>query len=162
MGKLLLVILSLFFPFHASASDETRYVQQLIELTEKGDSEAQFALALIHEYGNQGITRDPEKSATLLLQAGKAGIPGACLYLGLKYENGNGVKRSQTEAARWYSCAAEKNWAMAQFHLARLYEKGEGVEENKDMAITWYGLAAEQGYPGAQEAVGRLNRHIKK
>ncbi len=132
------------------------YVQQLQELAAQGDGESQFALALLHEYGEQGVARDPEQALSWFLQAGKAGIPAACLYLGIKYENGSGVSRDLEAAARWYCCAAKKGWAMAQFLLAELYRKGKGVREDKTLALAWYGLAEEQGYPGAKEAMVQL------
>lgn len=156
MGKLLLLILVLVAPVHVCAAYESSYVQQLRGLAVQGDGESQFALALLYEHGDQGVTRDPEQAAALFLKAGKAGIAGACLYLGIKYENGSGVVKNQAEAARWYCCAATKNWAMAQFFLAGLYEKGKGVDKDKIKALAWYGLAEEQGYPGAREAMTRL------
>jgi len=156
MGKLLLLILALFAPLNVLAAHETSYVIQLRGLAGQGDGESLFALALLYEHGDQGVTRDPEQAAALFLQAGKAGIPGACLYLGIKYENGNGVVENQAEAVRWYCCAATKDWAMAQFFLAGLYEKGKGVDKDKIKALAWYGLAEEQGYPGAREAMTRL------
>jgi len=156
MGKLLLSILVLLTPFYACAAHETSYVYQLRGLAGQGDGESQFALALLYEHGDQGVPRDPEQAAALFFQAGKAGIAGACLYLGIKYENGNGVIKNQAEAARWFCCAAAKNWAMAQFFLAGLYEKGKGINQDKTKALAWYGLAEEQGYPGAREAMTRL------
>lgn len=132
------------------------YVQQLRELSAQGDGESQFALALLHEYGEQGVARDPEQALSWFLQAGKAGIPAACLYLGIKYENGSGVVRDPAASGRWYCCAAQKGWAMAQFFLAELYRKGKGVREDKFLALAWYGLAEEQGYPGAKEAMVQL------
>ncbi len=156
MGKLLLLILAMFAPLNVRAAHETNYVQQLRGLAGQGDGESQFALALFYEHGEQGVPRDPEQAAVLFLQAAKAGIAGACLYLGIKYENGSGVVKNQAEAARWYCCAATKDWAMARFFLAGLYEKGKGVDKDRSKALVWYGLAEEQGYPGAREAMTRL------
>jgi TPR repeat protein len=156
MNKLLLLIMVLVAPVHACAAYETSYVQQLRGLAVQGDGESQFALALLYEHGEQGVIRDPEQAAALFLQAGKAGIAGACLYLGIKFEHGNGIIQNQAEAARWYCCAATKDWAMAQFLLAGLYEKGKGVDKDRIKALAWYGLAEEQGYPGAREAITRI------
>lgn len=128
------------------------YVQQLRGLAVQGDGEAQLALALLHEYGDLGVARNPEQALAWFLQAGKAGIPAACLYLGIKYENGSDVVRDPAAAGRWYCCAAIKGWAMAQFFLAELYKKGRGVRRDAVLALAWYGLAEEQGYPGAREA----------
>jgi TPR repeat protein len=166
MAKILLTLLLLSLA-HVCSAEESHYVQQLKELAEQGNGESQFALALLFEQGEEGLVRDPKKAATLFLQAGKAGIPAACLYLGIKHESGSGVTRNLTEAAYWYCCAATKNWAMAQFLLANLYEKGRGVEKNKLKALAWYELANEQGYPAARESILQITaemtaEHIEK
>jgi uncharacterized protein len=159
MTKLLLILLLLSFA-HVCAADESGYVHQLQELAQQGNGESQFALALFYEHGEEGLPRDREKAFALFLQAGKAGIPAACLYLGIKYENGSGVTRNLAEAAHWYCCAATKNWGMAQFLLADLYAKGRGVEKNKIKALAWYELANEQGYPAARESMLQLTAEI--
>jgi TPR repeat protein len=156
MGNLLILMLAATLAASICRAHEVPSIEQLQKLAGQGDGESQFALALLHEHGEQGIIRDPEKAAALFLQAAKAGIPAACLYLGIKYENGGGVIKNQTEAARCYCCAAQKNWAMAQFFLAGLYEKGKGVRKDKIKALAWYSLAEEQGYPGSREAIIRL------
>jgi uncharacterized protein len=159
MTQLLLTLILLSFA-HVCTADESYHVQQLRELAGQGDAESQFALALLYEHGEGGLVRDPTHAADLFLQAGKAGIPAACLYLGIKYESGNGITRNPTEAARWYCCAATKNWAMAQFLLACLYEKGRGVEKNLIKALAWYELAQEQEYPAARESALRLTAEM--
>ncbi|MEK6201110.1 MAG: sel1 repeat family protein [Desulfobulbaceae bacterium] len=144
------------FPDFCFAGTDS-YVPQLQELAAQGDGESQFALAMLHEYGDQGVDRDPEKALSLFLQAGKSGIPAACLYLGIKYENGSNVVRDPAAAVHWYCCAAKEGWGMAQFFLAELYRKGKGVTLDNSLALAWYGLAEEQGYPGAKEAKTQLS-----
>ena len=161
MGKCLLWLMlfaSVFVGRCLAAEDP--YVSQLQELAGQGDDESLFALALLYEYGERGVVRNPEKALSFFLQAGKAGIPAACLYLGIKYENGSGVERDPAVAGSWYSCAARKGWAMAQFFLAALYEKGKGVRQDNCLALAWYGLAEEQGYPGSKEAMMKLMQEM--
>jgi TPR repeat protein len=163
MGKFLLwsmLILSVLTKDCLAGDDP--YVLQLQELAGQGDDESRFALALLYEYGDQGVVRDPEKAAALFLQAGQAGMPAACLYLGIKYENGSGVARDPVAAGNWYGCAARQEWAMAQFFLAELYEKGNGVRLDNCLALAWYSLAAEQGYPGANEAMVQLSQEMSE
>ncbi len=163
MGKCLLwliLVLSVFAEDCLAGDDP--YVLQLQEFASKGDDESRLALALLYEYGEQGVARDPEKAVALFLQAGEVGIPVACLYLGIKYENGSGVVRDPAVAGNWYGCAARKGWAMAQFFLAELYEKGKGVRQDNCLALAWYGLAEEQGYPGAKEAMTLLRQEMNK
>lgn len=160
MGRLLGVILVLMVSVPLCLAGDDPYVQQLRELAAQGDGESRFALALLYEHGEQGMKRDPQQAFSLFLQAGQAGIPAACLYLGIKYENGSGVTRDLARAGHWYCCAARDGWAMAQFFLAGLYEQGKGVKQDKSLALAWYGLAEEQGYPGAGEAVVRLTAEL--
>lgn len=141
-------------------AEEENYVHQLEELIAKGDGEALFAMAMLYEYGEQGVERSPHKAFDLLQQAGKAQVTAACLYLGIKYENGGDTPRDLVAARRWYCRAAKEGWAMAQFFLAGLYEKGKGGEQDITQALAWYMLAAKQGYPGAEEAVIRLQREL--
>ena len=163
MGKCLLwlmLVLSVFAEDCLAGDDP--YVLQLQQLAGQGDDESRFALALLYEYGEQGVARDPEKAVALFLQAGQTGMPAACLYLGIKYENGSGVVRDPVAAGNWYGCAARKGWAMAQFFLAELYEKGKGVKQDNCLALAWYSLAEEQGYPGAKEAMTQLRQEMSE
>ncbi len=155
------MVVLIALPNFCLAGDDP-YVQQLQDLAGQGDGESQFALALLYEYGEQGVAPDPEKAVACFLQAGEARIPAACLYLGIKYENGSGVVRNLTTAGSWYCCAAQKGWAMAQLFLAELYRKGKGVKKDNFLALAWYGLAEEQGYPGAKEAMALLTREMSE
>jgi TPR repeat protein len=157
MGRCLcLLIMALLVCTNTCQAADEDYVRQLQELADQGDSESQFALALLYEYGEQGVSRDPEKALAWFLKAGDHEVPAACLYLGIKYENGSGVEKNPVVAGRWYCCAASQGWAMAQFFLAELYKKGHGVKQDKSQALAWYGLAAEQDYPGVKEAIAQL------
>lgn len=161
IGKLLLsLMLFLIACNDVCLADNDLYGHQLRKLAEQGDGEAQFALALLCEFGEQGVDRDPEKALFWFLQAGNSGIPAACLYLGIKFENGSGVARDPVAAGQWYCCAARKGWAMAQFFLAELCRQGKGVAQDNSRALIWYGLAVKQGYPGAKEAMAQLTERM--
>jgi len=145
------------FPAWLSAT-ENSYEFDVTRAAQDGDAEAEFALALLYEYGGDTIKRDPDQSILWLEKAGKKEVTAACLYLGLKYEYGNRVKKDLTKAACWYRCAARKNWPQAQYFLAGLYEHGKGVEKSLFMSLAWLGLAAEQDYPGAATDFSRLSK----
>ncbi|AGF79670.1 Sel1 repeat protein [Desulfocapsa sulfexigens DSM 10523] len=148
-------VLVLLFSCHGGASEHS-YEADVLLAAEDGDSQAQYALALLYEYGTDTIERDPEQSVIWLEKAAKAGVAGACLYLGLKYEYGNRVKKDIHKAACWYACAAHKDWPAAQFFLATLYEKGKGVPQSLLKALAWFSLAAEYDYPEAENESSRL------
>jgi tetratricopeptide (TPR) repeat protein len=76
----------------------------------------------------------------------------AQFHLGVMYESGQGVLRSDAEAIKWYRKAAEQDDAVAQFNLGVMYAKG--VSPNHAEAALWYRLAADHGLAGAQFNLG--------
>jgi len=76
--------------------------------------------------------------------------------LGLMYQKGEGVARSDAEAAHWYRLAAAQGFADAQLRLADLYYLGQGIQQSYMQAALWYRRAAEQGNARAQFQLGHL------
>ena len=74
--------------------------------------------------------------------------------LGLMYSNGDGVRKDEAEAFKWYMRAAEKGDIKSQHNLGYMYNNGKGVEEDKKEAFKWYMKAAEQGNNQAQYNLG--------
>jgi hypothetical protein len=79
----------------------------------------------------------------------------AQFHLGVVYESGQGVLRSDAEAIKWYRKAAEQDHAVAQFNLGVMYAKG--VSPNYGEAALWYRLAADHGLAGAQFNLGMMH-----
>ena len=61
------------------------------------------------------------------------------------YYNGQGVKKNNAEAARWYRLAAVQGYASAQYTLGVMYENGQGVIKDYVRAHMWSNLAATKG-----------------
>ncbi len=135
------------------------YEADILNAAATGDPDSQYAAALLFEYGTETIAKDQVQALEWLTKAAIGHVGGACFYLGLKYEYGNGVERDLSKAACWYRCAARKDWPAAQVFLADMYEKGRGVPMSIDMAAALVGLAAEYGYPGAENSLKRLLPH---
>ena len=74
--------------------------------------------------------------------------------LGLCYELGRGVTKSEVEAVKWYRKAAEQNYAEAQFSLGVHYAFGQGVAKDDVEGGKWCLKAAEQNYAPAQLSQG--------
>lgn len=64
--------------------------------------------------------------------------------LGLKYNIGDGVPQSTSQAAAFYRQAAERGHAVAQNNLGLLYMNGESVPRDLAQAEVWFLKAAEQ------------------
>jgi TPR repeat protein len=80
----------------------------------------------------------------------------AQVLLGILYETGRGVRRSNSEAARLYSLAADQGSAAAQNNLGRLRETGSDLPQSFAEAARLYQLAAAQGHADAQSNLGYL------
>lgn len=72
-------------------------------------------------------------------------------YLGVLYNRGDGVKKSDSKAIPLYREAAEQGNVNAQSSLGDSYAFGVGVEKNVQTAAEWYRLAAAQGDIVAQQ-----------
>ena len=78
----------------------------------------------------------------------------AQFYLGLMYEEGDGVAKDLKEAVKWYRKAADQGYDVAQTNLGVMYEYGKGVAKDLKEAVTWFRKAADQGYARAQKKLG--------
>ena len=72
----------------------------------------------------------------------EAGDAAAQFYLGVRYDDGEGVPKNKVEAAKWHRKAAEQGIAAAQFNLGILYANGWGVAKDQVEAYAWFNLAA--------------------
>jgi TPR repeat protein len=108
---------------------------------------------------NAGTERYGAKDYAGALQAFRraadAGNTDGELKLGVLYEFGLGVAKSDVEAARWYRKAADAGNAGAQKNLGQMYENGQGVPENWGLAAQLYQKSAAQGDVEGEAALGR-------
>ncbi len=143
-------------PFAVKAA----YEDDILLGARQGDAQAQYALALLYEYGGGTMARDQKKSLHFLRKSAEKQVAGACLYLGLKYEHGNGVGQDHKKAICYYLCAARQDWPMAQFFLADFYAQGKGVKKSQLTALAWLGMAREHGYPKADAEFLKLQKQL--
>ncbi|HEY4123425.1 MAG TPA: TetR family transcriptional regulator [Rhizomicrobium sp.] len=78
----------------------------------------------------------------------------AALIAGVKYLDGDGVARSEAEAARWLERAAKAGEPVAQYRLGTLYQRGAGVVQDEAQALRWYEASANQGNRKAMHNLG--------
>ncbi|MBF0602126.1 MAG: SEL1-like repeat protein [Nitrospirae bacterium] len=91
-------------------------------------------------------------------KAAESGDFQAQAKLGMMYANGDGVRRNDKEAVKWFFSAAYHQMdADAQAMLGIMYENGRGVPQSYSEAALWYTRAANQQHPKAHEALGRYN-----
>ena len=75
--------------------------------------------------------------ASRYLRSAQSGDDQSQFYLGALYSAGVGVPRSDPEAFRWFSCAANQGHSHAMLILAGLYATGRGVTKDNMKAYKW-------------------------
>ena len=75
----------------------------------------------------------------------KQGNASAQYYLGLMYDNGDGVLQDYKTALKWYTLAAEQGHAAAQTNLGVMYALGQGVIKDNVYAHMWANIASSNG-----------------
>src|SRR6266852_1656807 len=115
------------------------------------------AVSGAYEDGTLAYQRHDYAAAMRILRPlADQGYSRAQFYLGVMYEKGQSVPRSDAEAAKWFQKAAEQWHSGAQFYLGSMYYFGDGVPQSYAEATKWYLKAAKQGDGGAQSSLGRI------
>jgi serine/threonine protein kinase len=130
-------------------------LEELSNMAESGDPEAQFNLALKYNNG-EGVGRDYKKAIKWYRKAAEQGNVEAQNNLGIMYDSGMGVKRNFKKAAYWFQKSAEKGNTLAQRNLGLMYENGQGVKSSAAEAVKWYRKSAEGGDSDGQYFLGNM------
>jgi uncharacterized protein len=118
---------------------------------EQGHAYAQANLSYRHYEAGE-----LEEAFAWCMRAAHSKLAWAQYNVGLMYRKGEGVPRSDAEAANWYRLAAEQDFAEAQQKLADLYYFGQGLRQDYSQAAVWYRKAAVNGNAEAQFQLGHL------
>jgi hypothetical protein len=111
------------------------------------------------------ITQLPDiGSATIdqLLQFAASGDPAAANALALRYASGDGVRQDDSEAARWFTKAAEAGNVKAQVALGTRYWAGRGVPSSLTQAYFWTVLARASGDKNSKTFAEFLASHMTR
>lgn len=130
-------------------------VQEVRELAQTGEPEAQFLLGSAHAEG-LGVEANPVEAVDWYRTAAGAGHVLAMHNLGNAYAAGEGVEADPAVAVFWWRRAAEAGDAVTQLRLGEAYEEGRGVERSVEEARAWYARASRRGNAEARAALARL------
>ena len=97
----------------------------LKRLAEKGDTEAQYHLAVCYYYG-KGVEMNIPEAIEWYRKAADRGHANAQCNLGICYEFGLGVNKDLSKAAYWYRKAAEQGNDIAKKALNKLQSDTRG------------------------------------
>lgn len=137
----------------AAPLDRALLAGQLAALSEEGNAEASYHLAMMKHLGIGGA-KDDKAAFDLFTKAAEAGDPLAAYKLGdyfARTDNGQ-VEPDKAEARRLKTIAAEAGYALAQYDVARLHFEADET----DLALEWLLRAAQQGHPDALRALASL------
>ncbi len=133
-------------------------IQRLRVQAERGNVEAQFALAQAYDRGRE-VPKDKTEAVRWYRLAAMQGDAFAQNALGDNYWEGMGVPKDDSEAARWWQLAATQGFAPAQHSLGKVLSAGgQGVPTDKLQAYMWLRLSAAQG----DEEAGRRGEILSK
>ncbi len=100
--------------------------------------------------------RKYEAAIRWLKIAAEADNQRAQFYLGVCYDDGNGVSKDLKKSLDWFRRAAEQGERTSQFNLGIAYLNGEGVQKSIQTAESWFRKAAVQEHPGAMYQLGHM------
>lgn len=136
-------------------------IQQLRAQAEKGDVEAQFALAQVYDRGRD-VPIDKVEAVRWYTRAAEQGDAFSQYLPGNNSWNGTGMPKSEQEAVRWWQRAAAQGFAPAQSSLGRaLLTGGQGVLPDKTQAYVWLVLSAGQGDQEADQQRATLVKQLQ-
>ena len=141
MKTMISFLLGMFFSVSAVCGE----FAELKKLAEQGDSDAQFELGLMYDFGGDEVPQNYINAFRWYMAAAEQGDVAAQVAIGTMFSVGKGVKQDFSQALKWFRKAAEKGNGNAQIGLGTLYAEGLGVEQNYITAYAWHKMAAMQG-----------------
>ena len=130
-------------------------IDEIFELADDGDADAQFKLAVIYANG-EGVAKDERNAVEWVKKAAAQRHVDAQFALGEMYAHGQGIAKDERKAIKWYGKASAQGHVEAKYKLGRMYERGLGVTKNERIAVAWYEQAAVLGSTNAECSLGRM------
>lgn len=160
--KYIILIALLLYSFAVSAETPEstergrNALRELTERAEKGDGEALYRLAYVHDIGYDTIPIDTIASTRLYRLAAEAGYAPAQNYLGYRLILGEGIPADPDEGLEWIEKAALSGDVKAANNLGALLAEGKLVVPDREKALYWFGKAADAGLPSAMTQLADL------
>jgi len=143
------------------ASGSVPPIQRLRMQAERGNVEAQFALAQAYDRGRD-VPKDETEAVRWYRLAATQGDAFAQNALGDNYWEGTAVPKDDKEAARWWRLAGAQGFAPAQHSLGKILSGGgQGLPTDKTQAYMWLALSAAQGDEEAGQQSTLLSKQLK-
>ena len=136
------------------AGEYAKAFQIFEQLSNSGDSQAQYDLSLMYLQGI-GAKKNLERGWVWMNRAAEGGNIQAMLELGMRYQKSGSIENAEQMAFFWFQKAAIAGSAAGQYNLAHLYEDGNQTPVDLVQAYVWMSLSNRSGNPVAEsEAAG--------
>jgi TPR repeat protein len=125
-----------------------------------------YKLGYLYFFGI-GIEKNARLAAKFLIKGATAPqtfvpLPSAGYYiLGLMYEDGDGVTKSDEDAFTNYMKGAEAGHPASQNKVGAKYAEGKGVTKDVNRALMWFTIAAANGFKDAAENRDKAEKLLK-
>ncbi|MCM1129957.1 MAG: sel1 repeat family protein [Alistipes senegalensis] len=130
--------------------DTAAALDYYMRASRQGVPEAQYALGMLYESGDGGVTQSYYQARTLYMWASGKGYAPATYRVGTMYEEGKGVRPSMAAALRWYRKAASMGNGDALARLEALKKQEEEMEAAVRAAVTAGGQPGGAVMPGRE------------
>jgi len=117
----------------------------LVEADKAGDRRATYAIATWYLFGSPFTPKNHKTGVKLLKIAAAANVAEAAYDLGVAYETGVGIRKSEKLAFTSYMHAALLGDPEAHRAVGRMYFYGIGTAQNRKLAGYWLDKAEELG-----------------
>ena len=143
------------------SAPDTEQFTDLAKLAEKGDSAAEYEIAMMYANG-YGAPKNSNEARRWLERSARHGNASAQFEFGLALRDGRGAIQDYRGAMKWITAAAEAGHGGAQFALGVMYRLGTGTQVDMVKAYTWLNLAAAQGVDGAAAVRDAAATHLSQ
>ncbi|MGZ8258895.1 MAG: tetratricopeptide repeat protein, partial [Methylotenera sp.] len=127
---------------------ETVSQDQIKQLAENGDAEAELKMGLRYTSIARGVKNDRIAAQWFERAAQHSQVKAQYRY-GLALLNGQGIVQDYKMAFYWMEKAAQQGHAQAQSTLGEMYHSGIAINSDIERAYLWFNLAAAQGVVSA-------------
>ena len=130
-------------------AEQLKFSKTLRE-AEKGNTEAQFAVGYMYEYG-KGTEIDYDQAVKYYQMAAEKNHSGAQHNLAVLFYTGRGVEKDLKRAYQWFRNAAQNGLGLSMTMLGTMCENGEYIRKNLKTALYWYQEAYKAGDKAAYD-----------
>jgi TPR repeat protein len=128
---------------------------------ENGEGRTQMKLVSLLLQG-QSATSNYAEARRLCEKAASLKFSPGAYCVGQMYEQGLGVERDISKAAKWFGEAANMGLAVAAFRVGEMYWKGEGLQQDRISAYEFIYLASTSDLPEARQEKERLEKELTR